>query len=71
MEKHHVIPVWFFVGLLLGIYGVLITASGIMDWSAPTNTVFADLHAPVWWGALLIVIGAIYVILFRPKSSGR
>ena len=69
MEKHHVIPVWFFVGLLLAIYGVLITASGVMEWSAPSTTVEANLHAPVWWGALLIAIGVIYVILFRPKSS--
>jgi hypothetical protein len=69
MEKHHVIPVWFFVGLLLGIYGILIFASGVAEWSTPSNTVLADLHAPVWWGALLAVIGAIYVIAFRPRPS--
>ena len=51
MEKHHVIPVWFFVGILLSIYGVLIFASGVVEWSNLPNTVLADLHAPVWWGA--------------------
>jgi hypothetical protein len=66
MEKQHVIPVWFFVGLLLEIYGILIFASGVAEWSNPSNTVLADLHAPVWWGALLAIIGAIYVLAFRP-----
>ncbi len=69
MEKHHVIPVWFFVGLLLGIYGILIFVSGVAEWSTPQTTVLAELHAPVWWGALLTVIGAIYVIAFRPRGN--
>lgn len=69
MEKHHVIPVWFFVGLLLGIYGILIFASGVAEWSTPPNTVLAGLHAPVWWGAILTIIGAIYVIAFRPRGN--
>jgi len=68
MEKHHVIPVWFFVGILLSIYGVLIFASGVVEWSNLPNTVLADLHAPVWWGGLLGIIGAIYVFAFRPRS---
>jgi hypothetical protein len=67
MERHHVIPVWFFVGLLLGIYGILIFASGLSEWSNLPNTVLADLHAPVWWGALLTIIGVVYVIAFRPR----
>ncbi len=67
-EKHHIIPVWFFVGVLLLIYGVLILASGIAEWSHPPNTVLAELHAPVWWGALLTAIGAGYVIAFRPRG---
>jgi hypothetical protein len=68
-EKHNFIPVWFFVGALLLIYGVLIFASGLAELSNPPNTVLAELHAPVWWGALLIVIGAAYVIAFRPKKK--
>jgi hypothetical protein len=65
-EKHHIIPVWFFVGVLLLVYGVLIFISGLAEWSHLPDTVLAELHAPVWWGMLLIVLGSVYCWLFRP-----
>ena len=68
-EKHHIIPVWFFVGLLLLIYGVLIFISGLTEWSHPPDTVLSNLHAAIWWGALLIVLGGIYCLMFRPKDN--
>ena len=66
-EEHRIVPVWFFVGVLLLIYGALIFASGLAEWSHPPDTVLAELHAPVWWGALLIVLGGVYAAAFRPK----
>jgi hypothetical protein len=68
-EKHEIIPVWFFVGVLFLIYGVLIFGSGLAEWSHPPNTVLADLHAPVWWGGLLIVLGVVYCRAFRPGRN--
>jgi hypothetical protein len=68
-EKHHIIPVWFFVGVLLLVYGCMIFVSGLLELSHPPNTVLAELHAPVWWGALLIVLGAVYCMMFRPGKS--
>ena len=68
MEKHHIIPVWFFVGLLLLIYGILICASGLLEWS-DRSTVLAELHAPAWWGAVLAVVGGVYVAAFRPRRG--
>ena len=68
-EKHHIIPVWFFVGVLLLVYGVLIFVSGLAEWSNPPNTVLAELHAPVWWGGLLMVLGGVYCLMFRPGKS--
>jgi hypothetical protein len=71
-EDHHIIPVWFFVGVMLLVYGLLILGSGIAEWSHPPNTVLSNLHAPVWWGALLTVLGAIYSYHFRPgRRSGE
>jgi len=65
-EKHSIIPVWFFVGILFLVYGVLILGSGLAEWSHPPNTVLSELHAPVWWGALLIMLGVVYCGAFRP-----
>jgi len=65
-KDHHIVPVWFFVGVLLLIYGVLIVATGIVQYSSPPQVVLARLHAPIWWGAVLVVTGAAYVYLFRP-----
>lgn len=61
------IPVWFFVGLLLGVYGLLILVSGLAELSNPPATVLANLHAPVWWGAVMLVVGAAYCFAFRPR----
>lgn len=69
-EKHHIIPVWFFVGILLLIYGVLIFVSGLARWSHPPAGVeLSNLHAPVWWGALLIVLGLIYCGKYYPRGE--
>ncbi len=71
-DHKHFISIWWFIGLLLLIYGVLITGSGIYEYYNPpavTTIVLASLHAPIWWGALLIVVGAFYTIAFRPKKG--
>ena len=59
--RHHMLPVWFFIGVILVIYGVLIFAEGLYELSHPAETVLASLHAPIWWGVIMVVVGAIYV----------
>ena len=68
-EKHRIIQVWFFVGVLFLVYGLVIFASGLAEWSHPPKTVLAELHAPVWWGGLLFVLGLIYCIKFSPTRK--
>jgi hypothetical protein len=63
------LSIWFFVGVLLLAYGVLILGSGIMNFNNPPNVVRADLHADVWWGGLLLLMGLFYSIRFRPGRS--
>jgi divalent metal cation (Fe/Co/Zn/Cd) transporter len=70
-EDRHMIPVWLFVGILLFLYGVLILVSGLAEWSHPPSTVLSNLHAPVWWGALMIAMGTVFVQLFRPGKKSR
>ncbi len=68
-EHRRMLPVWFFVGGLLFIYGLIIVATGLYELSHPSSTVLASLHPAVWWGALLTVIGAVYIYLFRPRKD--
>ena len=68
-SDHHMLPVWFFVGIILLTYGILILATGIAEFSRPPSTVLANLHPAIWWGALLVAIGAVYVYLFMPRGS--
>jgi FtsH-binding integral membrane protein len=67
-EEHHIIPVWFFVGIILLIYGILILATGIYEFSHPPATVLAQSHPAVWWGALLTILGGVYVLVHMPKK---
>ncbi|MBI1941009.1 MAG: hypothetical protein HYS33_05830 [Acidobacteria bacterium] len=63
------IPVWFFIGVLLLIYGVLILATGIYEFSEPPTTVLGNLRPAIWWGALLVIIGGVYVYFYMPRKS--
>jgi hypothetical protein len=68
MHRPGLISIWFFIGILLFAYGVLITGTGLYElWVPPANpVVMADLHAGIWWGALLLVMGAFYSYRFKP-----
>jgi hypothetical protein len=63
--------IWYFIGILLLTYGVLICASGIYEvFRAPArDVVLANLRPAIWWGALLIVVGAFYTIRFSPSRT--
>jgi len=72
MHRPGMLSIWFFIGVLLLTYGILILGAGVYDWMNPPavqSVKLADLHAGVWWGALLIVLGAIYTVKFRPGRS--
>jgi len=62
------ISIWFFIGVLLTIYGAMILGYGV--WEVITgnlaNVVLANLHAPIWWGAIMLALGLFYGIRFRP-----
>jgi len=60
-QKHRMLPVWFFIGVIFVIYGVLILAEGLYELSHPPGTVLQNLHSPIWWGACMIVVGVIFV----------
>jgi len=71
MHRPGMLSIWFFIGLLLLAYGILILGAGIYELSNPPEhpVVLANLHAGIWWGALLTVLGLIYTLKFKPRRG--
>ena len=68
------ISIWFFIGVLLVIYGVMIFGSGIYEWTTGSyaqGVQLVHLHAPVWWGGLLAALGIVYVVKFPPRRTRK
>jgi len=71
MPHEEQVPIWYFIGGILAVYGVLILGSGLYELASPpppeARVALYDLHADIWWGALMIVFGSFYCIRFRPS----
>lgn len=65
------LPVWFFIGLLLMIYGIIILIEAVCDWSEPSSVVLARYHAGLWGGVLLLLIGSFYTLWFWPRNRKK
>jgi hypothetical protein len=62
------ISIWFFIGCLLTIYGLLIFYAGIQALSKTAVQVpSVHLHLPIWWGIFMTALGVTYVVRFRPR----
>jgi hypothetical protein len=72
-SEKHFISIWFFIGALLTVYGALILGAGVWDLFHPSGLpqAMGHLHAAIWWGALLMVLGGIYCYRFWPGRKGR
>ncbi len=73
MTDEHRISIWFFIGSLLTVYGVIIVAVSLpaLFGGAQPDVVLPGLHAGVWWGALMVALGVMYVIVFWPWKKGK
>jgi hypothetical protein len=65
------VSIWFFIGALLLVYGVLILGAGIYGLSHPPAVQLAELHVGIWWGVLLVVLGAVYSYAFFPRRKNE
>jgi len=66
------IPIWFFIGVLLFVYGLMVLGYGIYELatgSYPAAVELTQLHTPIWWGALLSLVGVFYLVKFRPRRT--
>lgn len=66
--KENSVSIWFLIGLQLSLYGVLISGAGIYQYFSPPaqRTVLFELHSGIWWGALMLAAGLIYIRKFAP-----
>ena len=66
------ISIWFFIGLSLAGNGALILGAGIYQLVKPPlqpGVVLFQLHANVWWGAVLLLFGLVYCVRFAPRRQ--
>ena len=57
------ISIWLFIGVLVIVYGFLILGQGMYEFFVPPAkpVVLAELHAGVWWGSLMLILGGVFV----------
>jgi hypothetical protein len=62
-DGKQMISIWIFIGFLLIAYGVLITGQGVWELFVPPAkpVVLAELHAGIWWGSMILILGAVFV----------
>jgi len=65
------VSIWFFIGILLLAYGALIFGTGVYELFVPPEhpVVMAQLRPAIWWGGLLLLLGAFYCYRFAPRRS--
>jgi hypothetical protein len=66
------ISIWFFIGISLAVNGALILAAGIYQLVDPPvnpGVVLYNLHANVWWGGILLVLGLFFSVRFSPARE--
>jgi uncharacterized membrane protein HdeD (DUF308 family) len=65
------VDIWFFVGISLAIDGAFALVAGLYQLINPPvhpDVVLFQLHANVWWGAVLLVVGLIYCVRYMPRK---
>jgi hypothetical protein len=65
------ISIWFFIGVSLLVNGALILGAGLYELGNPPQNpvVLFPLHANVWWGGILFLVGALYCHRFAPRKN--
>jgi hypothetical protein len=71
MKSGGSLSIWFFIGISLAVNGAIICATGIYELvSPPANQVILyNLHANVWWGGVLFLLGLFFSIRFSPARE--
>ncbi|MDE3183728.1 MAG: hypothetical protein KGM16_09950 [Bacteroidota bacterium] len=69
MHEEHGLSIWFFVGGMLTIYGIIILIANIPAFVPATgngHVVLEELHAGLWWSIILFLVGVLFLKLHWP-----
>jgi 4-hydroxybenzoate polyprenyltransferase len=66
-RHHRMLPVWFFVGLLLLAYGVIVLIASLSPEGRHSTVVLAQYHAGIWAGVVLLLLGGFYTLRYWPR----
>lgn len=67
MHEEHGLSIWFFVGGMLTIYGVITLIANIPAFAGSSpHVVLEQLHAGLWWGIILLLLGLLFLYLHWP-----
>jgi hypothetical protein len=71
MKSGGSLSIWFFIGVSLAVNGLIILARGIYELMNPPEirVVLYDLHANVWWGGILLILGLFFSLRFSPSRE--
>jgi membrane protein DedA with SNARE-associated domain len=70
-KETHMLPVWFFIGILLTIYGIIILGTALIEFSHPPAVVQSRYHPGIFLGILLLLIGFFYTLWFWPRRGKK
>lgn len=73
MKSGGSLSIWFFIGVSLAVNGAVIFGRGIYELLSPPppeiRVVLYGLHANIWWGALLLIVGLFFSSRFSPARE--
>ena len=68
------LSIWFFCGILMLAYGVVLVVTGILEYhNPPPNEVLLpwlqSMHPTLWWGVIMTLFGGIYTGKYWPRGK--
>ncbi len=71
-NSKQMISVWFWVGLMLLVYGILVCGAGVYYLSSPPENYAAKWTNPnLWWGLIMLITGVVFLFLGRKKRESN
>ena len=63
------ISVWFFTGVLVAFYGIVILGYGLYALGLPpSGRAMSGLHPDIWWGGVMLAFGVVMLALGMRKK---